>query len=112
MYKVMKKRKIKQTSSGNPVILELEFNDTETLKIMEKGTNVSCNLIDVLTHSGDDVVGMAAAVFGLAKATVLIKKLMERKGFDMTGIYDDVKAFFEEYAETVECEECFEKHGL
>lgn len=108
----MKKRKNKKMSSGNPIILELEFNETETLKIMKKGTEVSCKLVEVLINSGKGVVGMCAAVFGLAKATVLIKKLMERKGYDMTGIYDDVKAFFEEYAETVECEECFEKHGL
>ena len=108
----MKKRKIKQTSSGNPVILELEFNDTETLKIMEKGTNVSCKLIDVLTHSGDDVVGMAAAVFGLAKATVLLKTLIERKGFDMTDVYYEVKDFFEEYSRTESCRESLEKYGL
>ena len=108
----MKKRKIKQMSSGNPIILELEFNDTETLKIMEKGTKVSCKLIDVLTHSGDDIVGMAAAVFGLAKATVLLKTLIERKGFDMSDIYYEVKDFFEEYSQTEACRESLEKYGL
>ena len=108
----MKKRKSKTMSSCNPIILELEFNDTETLKIMEKGTNVSCKLIDVLTHSGDDVVGMAAAVFGLAKATVLLKTLIERKGFDMTDVYYEVKQFFEEYSQTENCRESLEKYGL
>ena len=108
----MKKRKNKKMSSCNPIILELEFNETETLKVMEKGTNVSCKLIDVLTHSGDDIVGMAAAVFGLAKATVLLKTLIERKGFDMSDVYYEVKDFFELYTETEECEECFVKHGL
>lgn len=108
----MKKRKNKKLSSGNPIILELEFDETETLKIMEKGTNVSCKLIDVLTHSGDDIVGMAAAVFGLAKATVLFKTLIERKGFDMSDVYYEVKHFFEEYSQTEACRKSLEKYGL
>lgn len=97
---------------SDPQPLEYVISPEDTLKVMEKGTEVSCKLVEVLIHSGKGVIGMCAAVFGLAKATMLIKKLMERKGYDMTGIYDDVKEFFEVYAETEECKESFEKHGL
>ena len=108
----MKKRKNKRKHLSDPQPLEYLLSPDDTLKVMKKGTDVSCKLVEVLINSGKGVVGMCAAVFGLAKATVLIKKLMERRGFDMTGIYDDVTLFFEEYAETEECKECFEKHGL
>ena len=108
----MKKRKNKRMHLSDPQPLEYVIGPEDTLKVMKKGTDVSCKLVEVLINSGKGVVGMCAAVFGLAKATVLIKKLMERRGFDMTGIYDDVTLFFEEYAETEECKECFKKHGL
>lgn len=108
----MRNKKNKRVHLSDPQPLEYVISPEDTLKVMEKGTEVSCKLVEVLIHSGKGVVGMCAAVFGLAKATVLIKKLMERKGYDMTGIYDDVKAFFEVYAETEECKESFEKHGL
>ena len=108
----MKKRKNGKRNVSDFQPLEYMLSPEETLKIMEKGTNVSCKLIDVLTHSGDDIVGMAAALFGLAKATVLLKTLIERKGFDMTSVYNEVKDFFELYTETEECEKCFVKHGL
>lgn len=107
-----KKRKNWKQRFTDPQPLEYLLSPDETMKVMVKGTEVSCKLVEVLINSGKGVVGMCTAVFGLAKATVLIKKLMERRGFDMTGIYDDVKEFFEEYAETEECEECFVKHGL
>ena len=108
----MKKRRQRKQQFCDPQPLEYLLSPDETLKVMKKGTDVSCKLVEVLIKSGSGVVGMCAAVFGLAKATVLIKKLMERRGFDMTGIYDDVKEFFEVYAETEECKECFEEHGL
>ena len=108
----MRNKKNKRVHLSDPQPLEYVISPEDTLKVMEKGTEVSCKLVEVLINSGKGVVGMCTAVFGLAKATVLIKKLMERRGFDMTGIYDDVKEFFEEYAETEECEECFVKHGL
>ena len=108
----MRNKKNKRVHLSDPQPLEYVISPEDTLKVMEKGTEVSCKLVEVLIHSGKGVVGLCAAVFGLAKATVLIKKLMERKGYNMTGIYDDVKAFFEEYAETEECKESFEKHGL
>lgn len=108
----MKKRKNKRVHLSDPQPLEYLLSPDETLKVMKKGTDVSCKLVEVLIHSGKGVVGMCAAVFGLAKATVLIKELIARKGFDMTGVYNDVMLFFEEYAETEECKECFEKHGL
>ena len=108
----MKKRKNGKRNVSDFQPLEYMLSPEETLKIMEKGTNVSCKLIDVLTHSGDDIVGMAAAVFGLAKATVLLKTLIERKGFDMTDVYYEVKQFFEEYSQTDSCRESLEKYGL
>ena len=97
---------------SDPQPLEYLLSPDETLKVMKKGTDVSCKLVEVLIKSGSGIVGMCAAVFGLAKATVLIKALIARKGFDMTGAYDDVMQFFEEYVETEECKECFEKLGL
>ena len=108
----MRNKKNKRVHLSDPQPLEYVISPEDTLKVMEKGTEVSCKLVEVLIHSGKGVIGMCAAVFGLAKATMLIKKLMERKGYNMTGIYDDVKAFFEEYAETEECKESFKKHGL
>ena len=108
----MKQRRNERVRLMNPQPLEYVIGPEDTLKIMDKGTKVSCKLVDILINSGKGIIGMGAAVFGLAKATVLINELIKRKGFDMTGIYDDVKQFFEEYAETEECEECFVKHGL
>lgn len=108
----MRKRKNGKKNVSDLQPLEYMLSPEETLKVMVKGTEVSCKLVDVLTHSGDGVIGMCAAVFGLAKATVLIKELMARKGYDMTCIYDEVKQFFEEYAGTEECKACFERHGL
>lgn len=108
----MKKRKNRNKNSNGIQPLEYVLGPEETLMILEKGTKVSCKLVKVLINSGKGVVGMSAALFGLAKATVLIKELIARKGFDMTGVYNDVMQFFEEYAETEECKECFEKHGL
>ena len=108
----MGKRKSKRFHLSDPQPLEYVISPEDMMKVIEKGTEVSCKLVEVLINSGKGVIGMSAAVFGLAKATVLIKKLIERKGYDMTEVYDDVKEFFEEYAETEECEECFEKHGL
>ena len=108
----MKKRRNKRVHLSSPQPLEYVIGPEDTIKIMKKGTEVSCKLVEVLINSGKGIIGMSSAVFGLAKATVLINELIKRKGFDMTGIYDDVKEFFEEYAETEECEECFVKHGL
>lgn len=110
-----RKKKRNAKSSVKPFSSERKvyvLNPEEVLEVMEKGTDVSCKLVDVLIHSGEGIIGMSAAVFGLAKATVLVKELLIRKGYDMTSIYDDVKAFFEDYAETEECEECFKRHGL
>ena len=108
----MKKRRNERVRLMNPQPLEFVIGPEDTMKIMEKGTEVSCKLVEVLINSGKGIIGMSAAVFGLAKATVLVKKLIERKGFDMTSIYDDVKEFFEVYAETEEFEDCLERHGL
>ena len=108
----MKKRKNGNKKVNDLQSLEYMLSPEETLKVMVKGTEVSCKLTEVLINSGKGIVGMSAAVFGLAKATVLIKELMARKGYDMTGVYNEVKQFFEEFAETEECRECFEKHGL
>ncbi|MBQ8155158.1 MAG: hypothetical protein IJ082_02405 [Prevotella sp.] len=108
----MKKRRNERVRLMNPQPLEYVIGPEDTLKIMDKGTEVSCKLVDILINSGKGIIGMGAAVFGLAKATVLINELIMRNGYDMSGIYDDVKQFFEEYAKTEECEECFVKHGL
>jgi len=107
----MKKRKNKK-SAINPQPLELVLDPVDTLKVMEKGTEVSCKLTEVLINSGKGVIGMSAAVFGLAKVTVLLRHLIARKGYDMSGIYNEVKQAFEEYAETDRCQDVFEKHGL
>ena len=107
----MRKRKNKK-SVINPKPLELVLDPVDTLKVMEKGTEVSCKLTEVLTSSGSGIIGMSAAVFGLAKVTVLMRHLIARKGFDMSSIYNEVKQFFEEYAETDRCQESFEKYGL
>ena len=108
----MKKGKNRNKKVNDLQSLEYMLSPEETLKVMVKGTEVSCKLTEILINSGKGIVGMSAAVFGLAKATVLIKKLIARKGYDVKGIYDEVKQFFEEYAETEECRDCFERHGL
>lgn len=108
----MKKRRNERVRLMNPQPLEYVLGPEETLEIMEKGTEVSCKLVEILINTGKGVIGMGSAVFGLAKATVLINELIWRKGYDMSGIYNEVKHFFEEYADTEECQECFTKHGL
>lgn len=107
----MKKRKNKK-SAINPQPLELVLDPMDTLKVMEKGTEVSCKLTEVLINSGKGIIGMSAAVFGLAKVTVLLRHLIARRGYDMSSIYNDVAQFFEEYAETEECQNLFKKHGV
>lgn len=107
----MKKRKNKK-SAINPQPLELVLDPMDTLKVIEKGTEVSCKLTEVLINSGSGIIGMCAAVFGLAKVTVLIRHLLIRKGYDMSDIYNEVAQFFEEYAETEECQNLFKKHGV
>lgn len=104
----MKKRKNKK-SAINPQPLELVLDPMDTLMVMEAGTKVSCKLTEVLTSSGSGIIGMSAAVFGLAKVTVLLRHLIARRGYDMSSIYNDVVQFFEEYAETEECQKSFEK---
>ena len=108
----MKKRKNKRMHLSDPQPLEYVIGPEDSLKVMEKGTEVSCKLMEVLINSGKGIIGMSAAVFGLAKATVLLKTLIERKGFDMTDVYYEVKQFFEEYSQTGSCRESLEKYGL
>ena len=71
----MKKRKNKK-SAINPQPLELVLDPMDTLMVMEAGTKVSCKLTEVLTSSGSGIIGMSAAVFGLAKVTVLLRHLI------------------------------------
>ena len=52
----------------NPQPLEYVLGPEETLEIMEKGTDVSCKLVEVLINSGKGIIGMSAAVFGLASS--------------------------------------------
>ena len=72
----MKKRRNERVRLMNPQPLEYVIGPEDTMKIMDKGTEVSCKLVEVLINSGKGIIGMSAAVFGLAKATVLIKKLL------------------------------------
>ena len=65
----------------NPQPLEYVLGPEETLEIMEKGTDVSCKLVEVLINSGKGIIGMSAAVFGLAKAMVFINELIRAANF-------------------------------
>lgn len=89
-----------------------EFSELESLEVMVKGTRVSCELVKILTGSGKGVVGMVTAIWGLAKATVLIKMLMKRKGYNMEDFYKEATRFFEEYIQTEECEELMKESGF
>ena len=96
----------------NPQPLEYVLGPEETMEILENGTEVSCKLVEVLINSGEGVVGMMAAVFGLAKATMFIDQLMLRKGYDMSGAYNDMIQLFGFLAQTEECQKTFDEYGL
>ena len=96
----------------NPQPLECVIGPDDIFKVMDKGTEVSCKLVEVLINSGDGVVGMMSAVFGLAKATMFIDQLMLRRGYDMSGAYNEMIQLFGFLAQTKECQETFDEYGL
>ena len=96
----------------NPQPLEYVLGPEETLEIMEKGTEVSCKLVEVLINSGKGIIGMSAAVFGLAKATVFINELIRRKGYDTIAVFNEAKLFYESFIKTEEYQNMLDKAGL
>ena len=96
----------------NPQPLEYVLGPEETLEIMEKGTDVSCKLVEVLINSGKGIIGMSAAVFGLAKAMVFINELIRRKGYDTTAVFNEAKLFYESFIKTEEYQNMLDKAGL
>ncbi len=108
----MKKRKNRNKNSNGIQPLEYVLGPEETLMILEKGTKVSCKLVKVLINSGKGVVGMSAALFGLAKATVFINELIRRQGYDASSVYNEAREFFEIYAGTQEYQDMLDEAGL
>ena len=96
---------------GPEETLEIMEKGTE-LEIMEKGTDVSCKLVEVLINSGKGIIGMSAAVFGLAKAMVFINELIRRKGYDTTAVFNEAKLFYESFIKTEEYQNMLDKAGL
>lgn len=108
----MKKRKNGKKNSANPQKLEYVLGPEEVLEVMQKGTEVSCELAKALVSTGSGIVGMSAAVYGLAKVTVLLNQLCLRKGYNVTAMYDEVKRFFAEYAQSEDFQKEMERYGL
>ena len=96
----------------NPQPLEYVIGPEDTMKIMDKGTEVSCKLVEVLINSGKGIIGMSAAVFGLAKATVFINELIRRKGYDTIAVFNEVKLFYESFIKTEEYQNMLDEAGL
>ena len=88
------------------------LSSLQTLEVVERGTKVSCKLVEELINTGKGVVGMCAAAYGLAKATVFINELLSRKGYDTTAIYNETKQFFESITKTEEYQKMLDEAGL
>ncbi len=92
--------------------LEMELSQKDTLEVMMKGTAVSCKLVKILTDTGSGPVGVGTAFYGLAKASVLIDRLALLYGYDMQSFYQEVRKFWEDYAETEEFKQSLQKLGF
>ena len=95
-------KKFKKQEKGNREVRDFQLSESQALEIVLKGTCVSCELMSVLVKSGPGIIGIGAAVYGLAKINVLMKKIVELKGFDMSEIYDETTQFFESVADSEE----------
>ncbi len=99
-------------SAGKVQKLTQSLSSLETLEVVERGTEVSCKLVEALINTGKGVVGMCAASYGLAKATVFINELIRRKGYDTTAVFNETKQFFESFTKTEEYQKMLDEAGL
>ena len=105
-------KKFKKQEKGNREVKDFQLSESQALEIVLQGTCVSCELMSVLVKSGPGIIGLGAAVYGLAKINVLMKKIVELKGFDMSEIYDETTQFFESVADSEEFKELLVAKGL
>lgn len=109
----MRKNKHKKMNVVNePLTVDQELTPEEFFEVMVRGTAVSCKLTKVLTSAGSDPIGVCAAFYGLAKASVLLEQLALRYGYEMKPFYQDARGFWEAYCKTEEFEDSLKRIGF
>lgn len=109
----MKKNKHKKMNVVNePLTVDQELTPEEFFEVMVRGTAVSCKLTKVLTSAGSGPIGVCAAFYGLAKASVLLEQLALRYGYEMKPFYQDARGFWEAYCKTDEFEDSLKRIGF
>lgn len=73
------------------------FEGDALFDVMVKGTDVSQKITEVIVGAGKGRQALGAAVYGMAKATVLLEELALREGYDFTPMYQDIRKYWKEY---------------